>query len=66
MANAENPQSLLPQTTLYGIKVDSEATYNRFNEAIDIIDSYFGTDYSKKNPHLVAAVLQAMVAASKS
>lgn len=37
---------------------------SRFHQAVVIIDSKFGTDYSKKNPALVIALLELLATAS--
>lgn len=55
----------LTPTLIHSLSVDDAVTNVRLSNAIYMIDAMFGSDYAKKNPHLVAAVLAALVAASK-
>ena len=54
----DNPESIVQPAEV-------DLTNERFIAAVEIVDTSFGPEYSKKNPHLVAAVLTALVAASK-
>lgn len=47
------------------IELVTNQVHEQFESAVEIIDHHFGIDYSKKNPHLVAAVLHAVVEACK-